>query len=180
MSKDSPVSAINRWRGMPALCAAALALLPAAAIAGDAASAEVWRRPAMVPVRVLLDGLNSGDTASVEKVHASTATIVDEIPPYYWTGPGAYTKLMRDFDVVGKEQGIEEFVVTPTSVDQVQATDERAYVVVSANVLSKTKGVTSRQSGRFIIALTQEAGAWKIVHWSWAINPSKAAAEATP
>ena len=148
------------------------AVSPASVVAQESsADTAIWTRPIMAPVRVLIDGINSGDIQSVEKAHAPGATIVDEIPPYYWSGPGAYRRLMRDFDAFGKAQGIEEFLVTLDSVDQVQVTGDRGYVALSADVVSRTKGVTSRDSGRFVIALARLTGEWQIVHWSWVRNP---------
>ena len=130
-----------------------------------------WSRPVLGPVRVLIDGINSGDIPSVEAVHAPMATIVDEIPPFYWSGPGAYARLMKDFDAVSKTQGTEAFEVHVKSLDHVEATEQSGYVVLSADIMSRTKGVTSHEQGQFVVALERLAGAWKIVHWSWAISP---------
>ena len=156
------------------LCAAILIGAAVSSLAGAQETTTVdWETPVLGPVRVLIDGINSGDIPSVEAVLAPAATIVDEIPPFYWSGPGAYAKLMKDFDAVSKAQGTEEFVVRVIALDQVQATEQHGYVVLFADVMSRAKGVSSHVQGQFVISLERLAGEWKIVHWSWAVSPQR-------
>ena len=152
--------------------AALLGFLAAATVGAQAAESmdSAWTDPVMAPVRVLMDGLNSRVIEPVEKVMAPDATIVDEIPPFIWSGAGAHTKLMADFSAMMKTQGIDSFVVSVTSIDQISKTDTSAYVALSAKVVSRMGDAESQEEGRFVLALVHVGNDWKIASWSWVLN----------
>jgi hypothetical protein len=43
------------------------------------------------PIHHFIDSFNNGDSAAAEAANLSTGvTIIDEVPPHLWQGPGAF------------------------------------------------------------------------------------------
>jgi hypothetical protein len=140
---------------------AALALMTApAAFAAD---------PAIyAPIKGMMDGFNRGDIAAVKALHVAAPTIVDNLPPYIWSGPGAFDAwlgdLMKAEAAAGKSGGV---VVFAPPVDE-QVSGDRAYVTSPCSYTYKLKGVTVREQGFAAFTLVKVGGDWKVSSWSWA------------
>jgi ketosteroid isomerase-like protein len=143
-----------------ALVTASALLAASAAFAGDAA--------VEAPIRQMTDGFNKGDIAAVKALHVPAPTIVDNVPPFIWTGPKAFDTWLGDLvkseTALGKTDGAVWF---GEPVDEVVAGD-RAYVVTPCAYTYKLKGQTVREAGMTAFVLVKTGGAWKIESWSWA------------
>ena len=140
---------------------AALAVLLAApgARAGDVAVEALVRQFGVA--------FNAGDMKAAKALHVAAPTIIDEVAPHYWSGPGAFDSWSADLDrseaAEGKTGG--EVVLSVPSREVVSA--ESAYVVVPATFSFKQKGVAVREVAQMTFVLSREASGWKIRSWVW-------------
>jgi ketosteroid isomerase-like protein len=122
-------------------------------------------------VRQFVDGFNKGDIQSALATCAEETSIIDEIPPYAWHGPGACGKWASDYDADAKKRGITDGVVTLGATKHTYVTGDRAYVVVPAGYEVKQNGKPVKQTGSTMtVVLGKGATGWKIVAWTWSTN----------
>jgi len=146
------------------LALAALLLTAGPAAAGDDAGV-------MATVNQFADAFNKGDTKTAVAACADQTSIIDEFPPYAWSGPGACSKWMSDYDADSRKNGITDGSVTLSKPRHVDISADRAYVVVPADYAFKMKGKPVKESGsNLTVALQREAAGWRIAAWSWAKN----------
>lgn len=146
---------------LPTILFAACAMLAAsAAHAGDVA--------VEAPIKAMMAAFNKGDIAAVKALHVAAPTIVDNVAPFLWTGPGGFDAWIRDLGTAeaaaGKSDGA---VVFGDPVDEIVSGD-RAYVVTPCSYTYKQKGQTMRETGMTAFVLVKVAGAWKVESWTWA------------
>jgi ketosteroid isomerase-like protein len=143
------------------LIALTLALTPVAA------SAQV---PAdvMAPIRQFIDGFNKGDVPSALAACAAETSIIDEIPPFEWTGAGACGRWASDYDADAKKKGITAGSVTMGTPRHHAVEGDRAYVVIPTSYEVTEKGKQVKQTGAVMaVTLRKDAAGWKITAWSW-------------
>ena len=142
---------------------AALTLAFAAAPLGvQAAPAD----DAKAAVQRFVDGMNAGDVR-VLSLCAASATVVDDIPPYVWTGPGACTRWISDVIANMKDTGTTAVRATfdpPTTAD---VHDKTAYLVYPARFVMTTKGAQVTKTGVMTIVMDQGADGWKFTNVTW-------------
>ena len=142
-----------------AFVVAALAAVPAFAADKD---------DVMASVKQFVDGFNKGDVKSALAACAEQTSIVDEIPPHEWHGPGACGTWANDFDADAKKNGITDGKVTLGKPRHVDVTGDRAYVVVPASYAYKLKGKPMKETGSLLtIALQKGANGWRMTGWAW-------------
>src|SRR5262249_23071646 len=147
----------------------ALALAAFFWTAGPAATAD--EAGVIAKVNQFADAFNKGDTKTAAAACADQTSIIDEFPPYTWSGAGACSKWMRDYDVDAKKKGITDGVVTLGKTKHVDVDGDRAYVVIPADYAFKEKGKPVKESrSTLTVALQRGASGWRIVAWSWAKN----------
>jgi ketosteroid isomerase-like protein len=136
----------------------AAAPLSAAAAPVDDAKATVQR---------FVDGMNAGD-ARVLSSCAASATVVDDMAPYVWTGPGACSRWISDLIANMKDTGTTAIHATfdPATVADVQ--DKTAYVVFPAKFVMTVKGAQTSKTGVMTFVMDQSADGWKFTHITWA------------
>jgi ketosteroid isomerase-like protein len=123
----------------------------------------------MAPIRQFIDGFNKGDVPSALAACADHAVVIDEIPPYEWSGSGACGKWASDYDADAKKKGITAGAVTMGTPRHHEVAGDRAYVVIPVSYEITQKGKQVKQTGA-VMAVTLQKGAdgWKITAWSWA------------
>lgn len=159
-----------RPRKAISVAAAIMLALPTVCLARETANAAVPTRsddPVLRPVTLLIQGLNSGEVDAVQALHTDDATIIDSIPPFLWSGPKAYVRLMRDYEAVAVREQIGTTVVELLQVDRIEKTGALAYVAASGRVKSVEKSVSTVEEGKFVFTLKQIGGDWKISAWAW-------------
>lgn len=123
---------------------------------------------AMAPVHQFVDGFNKGDIKSAVAACTDPIGIIDDFPPYEWSGAGAMSKWMSDYDVRAKKDGITDGVVTLQQARHIDVTGDRAYVVVPADYKYKKNGKMVDESDSMLtIALERGKSGWLIRGWAW-------------
>jgi ketosteroid isomerase-like protein len=149
---------------MRKLFAIVLILMGAAAFASASDQDD-----AMKSVRQFVDGFNKGDAKSALAACADQVFIIDEFPPYQWSGSGACSTWANDYDADAKKNGITDALVTLGKPGHVDLTGDNAYVVVPATYTWKQKGKPMKETNAmFTLVLHRESAGWRITSWSWA------------
>jgi len=119
-------------------------------------------------VRRFFDSFNNGDLKSALDICAAQSAIVDEFPPYLWQGATGCADWSKDFDAHAKKNGITDPKVTLGRA-HINVTENRAYVVVSANFSFKQNGKRVAAQGSVLtVVLQKDANSWRITGWAWA------------
>jgi len=140
--------------------AALLACLVApAAFARDAAIEATIHR--------MMDGFNKGDVAAVKALHVAAPTIVDEVAPFHWSGPGAFDSWIGDLGKAEAAEGKTDGVVWFGDPVAEAVAGDRAYVVTPCSYTFKQKGKTLRETGLMSFVLVKQGTDWKIESWTW-------------
>lgn len=143
---------------------AALAFVFAAAPLG-ATAAPV--DDAKATVQRFLDGMNAGDPRVLSNC-ASSATVVDDMAPYVWTGAGACTRWVQDLIANMKDTGTTAIHATFDAPTMADVHDKTAYVVYPAKFVMTVKGAQATKAGVMTFVMDQGADGWKFTHITWA------------
>jgi hypothetical protein len=144
--------------GLLAAGLVAIPVIAAAAAAGGPAAT----------VKVFLDDFNKGDMARAQAANAADESIVDEIPPHEWHGPGAYQAWLKDLGAASTAAGQTDEKVTYVSTVREQVDGDTAYVVTKVVFTYKLHGKPTVEPAQVASALAKQGGAWKITGWAWA------------
>lgn len=148
------------------LVAIAVALM--AQVPFVAAQQTADQKAVLTVVHQFLDGFNKGDVASAIATCAAQTSIIDEFPPFEWSGAGACGKWANDYDADAKKKGITAGAVTLSAPRHNVVEGDRAYVVIPAAYEVTRKGKQVKQTGAVMaITLRKGAAGWKITAWSW-------------
>lgn len=113
------------------------------------------------------DAMNKNDMKAAGSLHNADAVIVDEIPPYAWTGNGTFDRWSADYDKYIKAHGDTEPVVTTGKALHVLVEGDKGYAVISALYTYKEHGKKVRENALWTFAMQKMDGAWKIAAWTW-------------
>jgi hypothetical protein len=176
-----------------AIAVAALAVLPASFAAGTHAPAATPHAPAATPpapaatppapaaapdpasaadvarvVNQFVDAFNKGD-AKASLACAAETSIIDEFPPYAWSGPGACATWLKDYDADAKKNLITNGKVKLAKPRHIDIVGDRAYLVAAADYIYERKGKLTTEIGSTLsVALQHTEAGWRITAWSWA------------
>jgi len=133
-------------------------------------------RDAIVKVAdTFIGAFNSGDLSVLDTVMTRDLVIMDEIPPYVWTGADATDTWLADLfaseAAVGRTGG-KVWIGKPLTLQQ---TDANAYMVADTTYSFDEKGKPTVEKATMTLAFLKTPGGWKIRGWSWnltAIGPA--------
>lgn len=125
----------------------------------------------MAVVNSMLEAFNTGDSAKLAATSADEIFIIDELPPYAWSGKGALWKWMNDYGIDAAKKELTDGVVTLAKVKHVFITGSDAYVVTNTDYVYNEKGKQVKQLGASLtLVLRKGADGWRITAWSWATS----------
>lgn len=121
------------------------------------------------PIHQFIDGFNSGDTTSAYAAYATgDIMIVDEFAPFHWFGPRAAQAWAADLDKLMKAEHGTDARVKYGPPTRTEVEGDSAYVVVPTTYMYKQQGKPMVEKGQMTFVLQSQAGAWKIIAWTWA------------
>ncbi len=121
----------------------------------------------MVAVHRFVEGFNNYDIDSAQAACAGETSIVDDFPPYQWTGLGATTNWYRDMFVFAAEYGMSDWSVALDEPRHLIVSDRLAYVVVPVTARWLENGVPSDRTGFFTAALRDLDEGWRVSAFVW-------------
>ena len=138
-------------------------------LAGVAVRAQSPDPQVMAPINKFLEAFNKGDTAGAAATHAAEAdlVIIDEVPPFHWSGPKAFQTWAADLEGDSKKNGMTDEKVTIGAPTRVETAGDSAYVIVPSTFSFKQKGVAMRETAQMTFTLKKGAGGWLIHGWTW-------------
>jgi ketosteroid isomerase-like protein len=119
-------------------------------------------------VRQFIDSFNKGDVKAAEATHAADVTIIDEVPPYHWQGPGAFKSWLADLTKHDAANGVTNGNMKLGSPVREEVSGDRAYVVMATEYTFKQKGVTMREPSQTTFVLKKDGNGWRISGWTFA------------
>src|SRR4051812_19521936 len=84
----------------------------------------------MVAVHDFVEGVNNDDVDRVQAACADESSIIDDFPPYHWTGLGATTRWYRDMVGWAAQYGMSDWSIMLGEPRHLLLADRLAYVVV--------------------------------------------------
>jgi ketosteroid isomerase-like protein len=148
------------------LAVLALALMTQAPSVAAQQTAE--QKAALAVVNQFIDGFNKGDVPAALATCAEQTSIIDEIPPFEWSGAGACGKWAADYDADAKKKGITAGAVTMGTPRHNVISGDRAYLVIPTSYDVTQNGKPVKQTGAVMaVTLRKGAAGWKITAWSW-------------
>jgi len=142
------------------LIIAAALLIAAPAAASDA-------HDAMATVRAFVAAIDKGDIPAAAALHVDAPDIIDEFPPYHWSGSGAFAAWGADYGKDAAANGVSEGVLTIRKVQRIRVEGDHAYAVVPTDYSFKRKGKKVVEHAVMTYALTRTAGGWRIASWAF-------------
>jgi hypothetical protein len=119
-------------------------------------------------INQFLDSFNKGDVATAAAAHTDAPVIIDEFAPHLWSGTGALTNWMKDYDTDAKARKITDPAVALGAPDVDKSDGSTAYVVLPSIYTFKQDNIAMRQPAHMAFALTKTNGGWRIAAWTWA------------
>ena len=137
-------------------------------VLGAAAVGSADEKP-FVTVQKFIDSFNKGDAAAAAATHAATAdlAILDEVPPYQWTGPQAFQTWAAALEADSKKNGITDEKVTLSPPTRELVSGDQAYVIAPAVYSFKQGGKAMAEKAQMTVTLKKAAGGWLIHGWTW-------------
>ncbi|HEV2364206.1 MAG TPA: hypothetical protein VGS12_08425 [Caulobacteraceae bacterium] len=115
-----------------------------------------------------IDDFNRGDAAGAEATQVADVSIIDEVPPHAWKGPGAFTAWAGDLAKASKAAGDTDEKVMMGRPSRLVIEGDVAYAVFPVIYRYNEKGVATVEPAHMVYAFRKEGGAWKITAWTWA------------
>ena len=93
------------------------------------------------PIKQMLDGFNSNDVKAVTSSYASgDVLIIDEVPPFRWSGANANDAWLADLDKHDKAKGVTDGKVKAGTAVRTETDGDNAYVIMPVTYTYKEKG----------------------------------------
>jgi hypothetical protein len=127
------------------------------------------------PIHQFIDAFDKGDMKTAGAAFLPSVTIIDEVPPHYWSGANAFAAWGADLGKDAKAGGLSDMSVTLGKVTDEIISGSDAYVVIEATFAYKQKSGAMREPAHMSYAMKKTAAGWKIAGWAWSGTPPKPA-----
>ena len=118
----------------------------------------------------VLNQWNDADEAKAVAACADDASVIDDVPPFEWHGPGACARWQKDYDAYVQKEGMTDATGTIGKPRQLIITGDRAYAVVPTTFAFTKQGKPVKVSATTTFSLHRTAGGWRITGWAWGIQ----------
>lgn len=122
----------------------------------------------MAAVHRFVEAVNNDDVDLAQAACAGETSIIDDFPPYEWTGPGATTRWYRDMAGMAGGYGMSEWLVRVDEPRHLMVSDRLAYVVVPVEARWLEDGTPAERTGYFTASLREGDDEWRISAFAWA------------
>ena len=119
-------------------------------------------------IMAVLKQWNDTDEAKAVATCADDASVIDDVPPYEWHGPGACSRWQKDYDAYAQKEGISDANGTIGNPRQLIISGDRAYAVVPTTFAFTRNGKPVKIVATSTFALHKTAAGWRITAWAWA------------
>lgn len=143
------------------------AMLATATATGTPAQAAGAGGPARAAIDAFATAFAKGDIAAAKATYTANPMIIDEPPPYLWSGRNAFDTWLADLGKDSKAAGrtAESLVIGRTL--RAEMSGSAAYVIVAATYSFTQNGKAMAEPGRMTFVVHKQAAGWKIASWAW-------------
>jgi hypothetical protein len=121
----------------------------------------------MAVIKEFETDFNTGNSNWVQ-LCADQASIIDEFPPYAWSGSGGCGQWGKDYEADAKKNSVTDPSVWFGAAKHLDISGDRAYVVLPASYSYKQNGKAVKEAGAMLIIALQKSGNnWRITAWTW-------------
>ena len=131
-------------------------------------------------VKTFIDDFNKGDIAGAQATNADDVSIIDEVAPHAWRGPGAFQAWLGAVGKDAKDTGKTDEKVAFLGVVRSQVDGDDAYAVVKVEFRYRQHGRRMIEPAQMVASLHNDGGTWKINSWAWTGGVPHAAVAAKP
>jgi hypothetical protein len=114
----------------------------------------------------IVSALYAHDVATVRAMCDARAIVVDEFPPFLWTGPDACARYANAFAAVTKHVNVTAFTERTRSTTVTRAPG-RILVVTHVTRTPYVAGDAKPEDGTWTFVLTRSARGWTIASLTW-------------
>jgi ketosteroid isomerase-like protein len=127
-------------------------------------------------VRQVVSDVNKGDAAAIGRDFVEAPQIIDNFPPFAWSGANALAEWDQAYKLDAARRSIVKATMTLQAATHVDVRDGKAYVVVPARCdFTRKDKRPSHETGRLTFALTKSAQgpdqksdpAWRVLSVAW-------------
>jgi hypothetical protein len=117
----------------------------------------------LAAVDAAIAAINAGSVADAKAVYADApAAIIDDFPPFLWSGKTAVEDYSRDFKAVLTKYGITNWRFQRHQPRYVFATEDRAWLIAPASFPFLLDGKPQSVSADWLFILEKIDGKWRI------------------
>ncbi len=151
---------------------AAGVVLVVLSLAGTAWAAPDPTIPALgrLPSQIA-SALVAGDVGTLRAMCTPTGTVIDEFPPYLWTGRDACARFARAFAAVARHARLTSMTAA-TKATVVTRSPGRVYVTARVTLTPVVRGDPMPENGTWTFVLVRSPHGWKIASMAWGTLPS--------
>ncbi|WP_164155539.1 nuclear transport factor 2 family protein [Sandarakinorhabdus rubra] len=136
--------------------------------------------PARGAIDAFAAAFAKGDLATAKATHTANPVIIDEPPPYMWSGRDAFDTWLADLGKDSKAAGRTQEKLTIGNTLRAETSGSAAYVITTATYSFTQNGKAMAEPGRMTFVLQKQAAGWKIASWTWAGPRGRPAATTKP
>lgn len=127
----------------------------------------------IAPVRLALAAIDRNDRDAFRATFATDATILDEISPFRFAGPGAAERWFDRLAAVNRTNAITGERTSIVGAPRGSVEGDDAYAVVDVRVDYLERGRAIVENGAWTFALKNAGGRWKIVMAAFTPQPPR-------
>ena len=138
-------------------------------VAGAGVAAAADEAAIIAPIKKFMEAFNKGDAAGAAATHSATPDLVilDEVPPYAWTGANAFQAWASSLEADAKANGITDESVAIGAPTRLEVNGDSAYVIVPSTYSFKLKGVAMKEVAQMTFVVKKGQNGWLIHGWTW-------------
>jgi hypothetical protein len=122
----------------------------------------------MAPIHAFVDGMTTGDIAKAAGAFTASPIIIDEFPPYVWSGASAFQTWGGDYGQDAQANQITDGKLSLGKVHRSLVEGDKAYVVTDADYAFKKAGTPVVEHAVVTFTLDKTAAGWRIASWAFA------------
>lgn len=124
----------------------------------------------MLALHRFVEGFNNDDVDLVQAACVDESSIIDDFPPYQWTGRAATTRWYRDLAGMAAQYGGSDWSVVLDEPRHLMVSDRLAYVVIPVTARWLENGTPAKRTGYLTAALRELTEEWRISAFAWTWN----------
>jgi ketosteroid isomerase-like protein len=122
---------------------------------------------AAAAVAALVNAVNAGDFDLASRAFTDDAMIVEDLPPYRWSGPAAVSQWLAAMGENAAKLGVTSINLDIGESGRTEVEGNRAYVIVDGLLRLGTAGAELSATGALTVTLEKPSDAWLIETLVW-------------